>query len=219
MLSYLIDRPYESMCNGDQPIAEKWNELGLGHLLPIKLTGSAFPVHRVGDSSFAVGRMDGVEWRPIRDGLSIGLVGGHFHPQLIQRPELIPGTETKDRRGLPWIIPNANPQSPYLSIPNELSWGIDGPRLVPDEAYRPVMDLCVRTFADVESMEAIDQLWAAARCLEILQLNYRIGLPELAYLEQIGQPVIDREFAARVVLWFIDFQLLEEIVKKKQAAE
>lgn len=219
MLSYRINRPYESMCNGDQPIAAKWQEIGLGHLLPIQLTGSAFPVHRLGDSAFTVGRIDGVEWVTISEAVSIGLHGEHFHPQVIQRPALIPGTETKDRRGLPWIIPNANPQSPYLSIPNELSWGIDGPRLVPDEAYRPVMDLCVRTFGEVESMAAIDQLWAASKCLEILQLNYRIGLPELAYLEQIGQQVIDREFAARVVLWFIDFQLLEELVKKKQPAE
>jgi hypothetical protein len=215
MLSYRINRPYETMCHGDQPIAAKWQEIGLGHLLPIKLTGSAFPVHRIGESAFTFGRVDGIAWHEISEAVSIGLHGQHFHPQLIQRPELIPGTESTDRRGLPWIIPSANPQSPYLSIPKELSWGLDGPRLVPDEAYRPVMDLCVRTFEEVEAMPAIDHLWAASRCLEILQINYRIGLPELTYLDRIGQQVIDREFAARVVLWFIDYQLLEALVKKK----
>jgi hypothetical protein len=219
MLSYLIHRPYESICHGDLPISERWRELGLGHLLPMQLTGAAFPVHRVGDSAFSIGRVDGVAWHKVTDDFSIGIHGTHFHPQTIQRPMLIPGSETKDRRGLPWIVPSANPQSPYLTIPRELSWGLDGPQLVPDQAYRKVMDLCVETFDAVSQMDAIPQLWAAEKCLQILQLNYRIGLPELAYLESIGQPVIDREFAASVVLWFIDYQLLEEIVKKKQPAE
>jgi hypothetical protein len=220
MICYKIDRPLEALCEVDQPRPEVWRELGLGHLLPVRLTSKEWPVQKIGDRATIIGpAAQGSQWIRATPEVEICLPHGHFAPALIMRSEIIPGPITKNKAGHEWIIPNANPQSPYLSIPNEICWGLDGPRMVPDESYRPVMDLCQTLFSAVADMGRIPHLWAAEQCLRILQINYRIGNLELAALQSIGQNVIDRDFAARVVVWFVDLELLEDFVKKKQPAE
>ncbi len=70
-------------------------------------------------------------------------------------------------------------------------------------------------FNEVVDADSRELLWAAERALKILQSNYRIGRPELVAMEQVGAAVIDRDFATKVVLWFVEYDLVNDVVKKR----
>jgi hypothetical protein len=123
-----------------------------------------------------------------------------------------------DVHGNQWLIPNANPQSALCTIPEDVCWTSQGAIVVHGERYADMMALCVSTFEAVIESETIDYVWAATRALEILQFNYRIGALELSVLGQRRVSVVDRDFALQVIFWFIDFQLAEDVRKKKALA-
>jgi len=220
-MKYRINRPYIKMADGPFPKEEAWREIGLGHLLPLKLTGMEWPVTQSLESSFVTGpagHFMPANWHRVSDDLEIG-IDGTPPPEMFARSEIVPGGSVTDSRGHKWIIPAANPQSPACSIPHEITWTMDGPTTRMSAKYGPVVDLCTETFEHVISADSLDYLWSAERALQILQINYRIGRPELIALEQAGTVIVDRDFAAAVVLWFIDFRLVEDVVKKKGLAE
>lgn len=215
MIRYKIKKPFMSLCDGPFPKEQAWREIGLGHLLPMKVTGEEWPVQMIGEDAFAIGppQFAPEDWHVVNEFVEVGLTGTPG-PSVFQRAAIIPGAKMKDANGNEWIIPNANPQSVTCTIPNELEWGDDGPQLVPDEKYRAVMDHCVNLFDEVIQRETIDHVWAAEEALKILQFNYRISAAELKVLGRSGTKIITKDFAAQVVLWFVDYRLIEDVVKK-----
>jgi hypothetical protein len=218
MFRYRIHRPYQTMADGAFPRDAAWKEIGLGHLLPVKLTGN-WPVYIIGDNAFETGPTGHppLNWYRVNDAVEIG-IDSAVPSDIFRRESIIPGAKMKDPSGVDWIIPNANPQSVICSIPTEITWTNDGPKNRLATKYRPVMDLCIDTFNTVVDSDQLDHLWTAQRALEILQINYRIGRPELVAMEQAGVLVIDRDFATKVVLWFVDYDLVDDVVKKNELA-
>jgi hypothetical protein len=84
-----------------------------------------------------------------------------------------------------------------------------------DTDYANIAAMCGDMFNYVLETETIDHVWAANQALRILQLNYRIGAVELAAFQACGINVIDKATATKIVLWFIDHDLVEEVLKKK----
>jgi hypothetical protein len=202
------------MAEGPYPIAKTWQDVGLGHLLPLKITGDDWPVHNAPDCIIIGREQHGPEkWHTVSDQLDVGFYGDPL-PSHFERQTIIPGAKITDATNREWIIPNANPQSITCSIPNELEWGTNGPQLVPDEKYRAAMDYAVQLFQEVIDRETLDHVWTAEQALRILQINYRIGNPELAAFGSRGTRIITKDFAAQVVLWFIDYTLIRETLKK-----
>jgi hypothetical protein len=204
------------MADGPYPREDAWRDLGLGHLLPMKLTGDQWPVQILGDDCFQTGP-GGFFTPKTFQRVAADLEIGFDHapdPTALARPDLIAGAEMTDGLGRTWIIPNANPQSPVCSIPREVTWTLDGAETRHAAKYGPLMDLCSETFAEVMAAEALDFAWTAERALQILQANYRIGRPELVAMEAAGHSFLTRDFSAQIVLWFIDFRLIEDMVKK-----
>jgi hypothetical protein len=214
MIHYRIHRPYMDCVDGPYPREAVWQELGLSHLLPLQLTGTQWPVQQH-DGGFTIGRgITPGDWVRISDHLEIGWASPPT-PAALARERLIPGITVTDPHGNAWTIPNANPQSALCSIPKEIEWTVDGPDLQIDNRYRPVVDLCAELFEAIVAMETIDRVWAAAQALRILQINYRIGTPELVALQRSGINVLDNNTATKIVLWFVDFELVNDVAKKK----
>jgi hypothetical protein len=217
MIHYRIRRPLAVAAPAGYPDPKIWTALGLGHLLPIRLTGEWPVVEEEG--GFRFGRIfseDPIEWFPINSEVEIGFEKSTPGPVALQRDTVIPGIPMPDEYGNEWLIPNANPQSPFCSIPKEVQWSPTGPSLVHDEDYRPVIDLCVETLETVKSRPVLDFVWSAAQALRILQTNYRIAAPELYALSQRKANPLTKDFSAAIVLWFIDHRLAVDIEKKKQ---
>lgn len=191
------------------------DRLGIAHLQDVDIAKEWRAVPS-SDSLFVIGPREGwpVEWLRISDDLEVGWFEVP-DPVQLERPGSLPGSHVSDASGRSWLIPNGNPKSARCTIPQDYQWSMSGPRLVPDERFAPVVNLCEETFQEMLAAESLSKEWTASRALEILQLNYRIGLPELMAFEHLKSPVINKLMAAATVAFFVDHELLEDVVKKK----
>jgi hypothetical protein len=220
MIHYRIRLPLSKAAPGGFPDEKVWKSIGLGHLLPIRLTGQ-WPIVEESENCFRFSRWQAeepVDWYVINSDVEIGFAKSTPGPLFLQRETIIPGIPLPDDYGNEWMMPNANPQSPYCSIPKEVQWSPTGPSLIHDNAYRPVIDMCVEILEAVMSRPTLDFIWSAEQALRILQINYRIAAPELYALSQRKANPLTKEFSAAIVLWFIDHRLAMDIQKKKLPA-
>jgi hypothetical protein len=216
MIKYRIHKPFDQMCQGPYPKEQAWHDIGLGHLLPIKVTGIEWPVVPF-NGGFVLGQgITECRWHRVSQELEIGLVDGNIPtPEHFAKPKLLPGVAIADSSGAEWIVPAGNPESVVCSLPRQIRWTGNGPAMQLDPDYANIAAMCGDMFNYVLETETIDHVWAATQALRILQLNYRIGAVELAAFQSCGINVIDKATATKIVLWFIDHDLVEEVLKKK----
>lgn len=185
------------------------DRLGIAHLQDVDIAKEWQAVPD-SDTSFVIGPKWGApeHWHRVSDEVELGWQGAP-DPGSLQKPDPTPGFPIQDASERAWLIPNGNPESKRCSLPQDYRWTMEGPQMVVDASFAPIVEFCQRTFNEILEADTLSQEWTAGRALEILQLNYRIGHPELTVFDHIGAPVLNKQMAAAIVTFFVDFELLE----------
>jgi len=217
--SYRITGDFDYMAPGLGFRPGVLESLGLGHLHDIDLV-NAWQLTPESTSQFLIGprHRQPSNWLKVSDKLEIGWNDLPL-PKALERPAIVPGVPIADANGNDWLIPNGNPQSVRCSIPQDYQWTMSGPHLVPDVQYAWLVQLCDRTFQHLIESDVVDHQWTGQQALKIMQVNYRLGLPELMAYESAGVQTLTKNIATMIVCWFVDSELLQDYVKKKQADE
>lgn len=175
-------------------------------------------------------------WKPRGDGKKcwLGVLKGDPPlPQELERWEVIPGWKLEDAGHYEWLVPIArmpHPDWQFGHLPQTYVFSDVGEpegRLQP--AYQWLFDLSGQVRNWYVRMEEPDEgasvaeraahekppfTWLVKQAGRILGVNYRVGLPELTFLHELGRGVLSQTSVHGVCQAVFGFEVLEEAKKK-----
>lgn len=119
------------------------------------------------------------------------------------------GYKLEDGSSRDWWVPIVRSELRGSTLPSDYSFSADGKILpVPKKRFQAYWDLAGELF-DYQSGNFVKEDWPESRVIlaaaKMLGLNYRVTTHELEALRQIGYPVLDTEFAHKVIMAVCDF--------------
>lgn len=147
----------------------------------------------------------------------MGIMRGDVPTPLdLERTRVIPGYTIKDHAGWEWRIPVARqPDSPYGTLPQSYVFDDAGEAVGKLEAeYAWIWDLSGEIH-DWYKSEGGTFAWLAKQTARVLSVNYRIGGPEITWLNELGHEILRQETMHAIAQATYGFQLIEDAKKNE----
>jgi hypothetical protein len=148
-----------------------------------------------------------------KKGLWIGHSKDHIpKSEDLARSEVYHSYAVDDEFGEQWLIPIIRSQDPSRgSLPVDVGWDDDGNYFERTKRkFQRLWEIAGKFRDMILGLIPKDERWMAEAVLEVLQLNYRVGIRELGMLDDAGNSVLDSERVATIGLCIIEFDLVEE---------
>lgn len=220
--AYHIRMPINELVAGEFK-ADVMSELGLSHL-GVLHPGKDVHVTPAADGGVILAfdpsmKQKSVDqsWLEVSDRVSIGwLPKRPPSPEDLLKKDALPGIEVVDLSNRAWRLPIINSNSAMCSIPQAISYSHGQPTKRFLSKYQNLWEYAGDLFESVVSIEAYDDIWVMEKALEVLCINYRVSPMEVEAFDQMGSFVFSQAIAFAMLLYALDFKLVEDAVKKKQ---
>lgn len=180
-------------------------------------------------------------WIPVGEGskLWIGaLTKNPPTPLDLERWKLIGGLSVADPKHYEWRVPvarAANAGLEFGTLPQSYTFDEAGnpvPNLLPNYAWLWDLGAAIRDWYASQVPPVADappevkaahnprpSSWLVQTAARVLGVNYRVGLPELNLMHQLGHPVLTQETVAAICQAVVNFDLVEEAKKKPEESD
>lgn len=141
-------------------------------------------------------------------------------PESLERDKVTKnGYKLEDSSGRTWWIPVVRSELRGSTLPSDYSFDANGEiRSVPKRQFQEYWELAGELF-DYQCGNATG--WTDAKTIlaaaKMLGINYRVTVHELEALRQIGYPVLDTDFAHKVIMAVCDFPHYVMFKKKESS--
>lgn len=172
------------------------------------------------------------EWRKAEDGSKRWVGWLTQDPPtseaLKRRTALTPRWVVTDAKGNEWSIVTArSSESQSAMLPCDYTFRAGKMEAVVQSAYRDLFELSARVYDHMAALLADEddefasnlksEDWLVRCAVEVIAANYRIGIAEVAVLQELGHSLISTENVNQILACFIDRPLMEEFVEWNKA--
>jgi hypothetical protein len=135
----------------------------------------------------------------------------------LQRKLILSDYSVTDAHGREWHVPCARTtDSQRSSLPVEYAFAGDDLVKHIAPAYLDLWELSGQVLDHLKGSEERDEPWLVKAALQVLQVNYRLGLVEITALQEMGQAVLTKRTVAAVLLALVDNNLEQEVIEQKK---
>lgn len=135
-------------------------------------------------------------------------------PAELAKPNRLPGYSVPDEVGQEWTIPIARSPNGRETVPSDFRFDpVTGePKQVRKRAYDWLWGLSgeIWDFYNTDKQPE-DPFWLARCALQILQVNYWVGMYEINALSEMGRAVLDNTRAGTITVCLIDLEVVQQL--------
>lgn len=147
-------------------------------------------------------------------------------PQDLERFKVIGGGTVTDPQHYEWTLPVARALAhgmPYGTLPQSYRFDEQGePQPVLDKAYEWLWNLAGEVkdwYVASDSENRRPHAWLVKTAAKLLGVNYRVGIPELNLLQEVGRSVLHQQTVGAICQACYGWEVLEEAKKNSSPAE